>query len=58
LFAVWINTCIVPRNVGGCDSTLAEEQIDDPAAAHVLAAAATVVQDVGVVAAGVLQRVA
>ena len=38
-------------------SLFAEQQIDDPAAAHVFAAFAAMGQDVGVVAAGVFQRV-
>ena len=38
-------------------SRLAEEEIDDPAAADVFAGFAAVAQDVGVVAADVLQRV-
>jgi hypothetical protein len=38
-------------------SLLAQEEIDDPAAADVLPAVATVGEDVGVVAASVFERV-
>jgi hypothetical protein len=50
---------VITRRAGvrGQKSGLAEEQIDDPAAAHVLARLPAVGQDVRVIAAGIFQRV-
>src|SRR5436305_1032056 len=50
-------TILKPRSKSGMRSLLAQQQVDDPAAADVRPGAATVRQDGLVVAAGVEQRV-